>query len=69
MSSFFHTLIDQGFAIVYIKDVLTLADSKPRLLELIEQLDHIERTKNLESALKKSFYIILAVKLLGHEIT
>ena len=45
MSTFFKTLIEQGFALVYIDDILLLCDSKQHMFQLIEQL-HIISTKN-----------------------
>ena len=45
MSTFFKTLIEQGFALVYIDDILLLSDSKEHMFQLIEQL-HIISTKN-----------------------
>ena len=45
MSSFFKTLIEQGFALVYIDDILLLSNSKEHMFQLIEQL-HILSTKN-----------------------
>ena len=38
------------------------------MLNLIEQLHQICQTKNLKIAPEKSFYILLTVKFLGHEI-
>ena len=38
------------------------------MLNLIEQLHQICQTNNLENAPEKSFYILLTVKFLGHEI-
>ena len=68
MSTFFKTLIEQGFALVYIGDILLLSDSKEHMFQLIEQL-HIIITKNsLKLAPEKSFFMLLKVKLLGHEI-
>ena len=68
ISSFFKTLIEQGFALVYIDDILLLSDSKEHMFQLIEQL-HIIRTKNnLKLAPEKSFFMLLKVKILGHEI-
>ena len=59
MSTFFKTLIEQGFALVYIDDILLLSDSK----------EHIFSTKNnLKLAPEKSFFMLLKVKFLGHEI-
>ena len=68
MYSFFQKLIDQGFALVYIDDILLLAHTKPHMLNLIEQLHQICQTNNLKIAPEKSFYFLLTVKLLGHEI-
>ena len=45
MSTFFKTLIEQGFALVYIDDMLLLSDSKEHMFQLLEQL-HIISTKN-----------------------
>ena len=68
MSTFFKTLIEQGFALVYIDDILLLSDSKEHMFQLIEQL-HIISTKNsLKLAPEKSFFMLLKVKFLGHEI-
>ena len=46
MSNFFKTLIEQGFALVYIYDILLLSDSKEHMFQLIEQL-HIISTKTI----------------------
>ena len=64
MSTFFKTLIEQDFALVYIDDILLLSDSKEHMFQLIEQL-HIRSTKNnLKLAPEKSFFMLLKVKLL-----
>ena len=68
MYSFFQKLIDQGFALVYIDDILLLANSKSHMLNLIEQLHQICQINNLKTAPEKSYYILLTVKFLGHEI-
>ena len=65
---FFQKLIDQGFALVYIDDILLLAHTKPHMFNLIEQLRQICQTNILKIAPEKSFYILLTVKFLGHEI-
>ena len=44
MSTVFETLIEQGFALVYIDDTLLLSDSKEHMFQLLEQL-HIISTK------------------------
>ena len=68
MSTFFKTLIEQGFALVYIDDILLLSDSKEHMFQLIEQLHIISTKNNLKLAPEKSFFMLLKVKLLGHEI-
>ena len=44
MSTFFKTLVEQGFALVYIDYTLLLSNSKEHMFQLIEQL-HIISTK------------------------
>ena len=68
MSAFFKTLIEQGFALVYIDDILLLSDSKEHMFQLIEQLHIISTKNNLKLAPEKSFFMLLKVKILGHEI-
>ena len=69
MSTFFRTLIEQGFALVYIDDILLLSDSKEHMFQLIEQLHIISTKNNLKLAPEKSFFfMLLKVKFLGHEI-
>ena len=60
--------IEQGFALVYIDDILLLSDSKEHMFQLIEQLHVISAKNNLKLAPEKSFFILLKVKFLGHEI-
>ena len=67
MSTFFKTLIEQGFALVYIDDILLLSDSKEHMFQLIEQLHIISTKNNLKLAPEKSFFMLLKVKFLGHE--
>ena len=68
VSTFFKTLIEQGFALVYIDDILLLSNSKEHMFQLIEQL-HTVSTKNiLKLAPEKSFFMLLKVEVLGHEI-
>ena len=59
MYSFFQKLIDQGFALVYIDDILLLAHTKTHMLDLIEQLHRICHSNNLKIAPEKSIYILL----------
>ena len=68
MPTFFKTLIEQGFALVYIDDILLLSDSKDHMFQLIEQLHLISTKHNLKLAPEKSFFMLLKVKFLGHEI-
>ena len=68
MSYFFKTLIEQGFALVYIDDILLLSDSKEHMFQLMEQLHIISTKNNLKLAPEKSFFMLLKVKFLGHEI-
>ena len=49
MSTFFKTLIEQDFALVYIDDILLLSDSKEHMFQLIEQL-HIISTKKISTS-------------------
>ena len=68
MSTFVKTLIEQGFALVYIDDILLLSDSKEHMFQLIEQLHIISTKNNLNLASEKSFFMLLKVKFFGHEI-
>ena len=69
MSTFFKTPIEQGFALVYIDDILLLSDSEEHMFQLIEQLHIISAKNNLKLAPEKSFFMLLKVKFLGHEIS
>ena len=66
MSTFFKTFIDQGFALVYIDDILLLPNSRKH--KLIEQLHIFREKNNLKLAPEKSFFLLLKVKFLRHEI-
>ena len=68
MSSFFKTVFEQGFALVYIDDILLLSNSKEHMFQLIEQLHFISTKNNLKLAPDKSFFLLPKVKFLGHEI-
>ena len=65
MSSFFKTPIEQGFALVYIDNILLLSDSEEHMFQ---QLHIISTKNNLKLAPEKSFFMLLKVKFLGHEI-
>ena len=45
MSIFFKTIIEQGFALVYIDDILLLSNSKEHMFQLMEQLHIISTQK------------------------
>ena len=65
MSTFFRTLIEQSFALVYIDDILLLFCS---MFQLIEQLHIISTKNNLKLAPEKSSFMLFKVKFLGREI-
>ena len=68
MSTFFKTIIEQGFALVYIDDNLLLSNSEEHRFQPIEHLHVISTKHNLKLAPEKSFFMLLKVKLLGNEI-
>ena len=68
MSTFFRSLIDKRSAIVYIDDLLLLADGKQEMFELIKELHKIATKENLKLAPEKSLYMLLKVKFLGQEL-
>ena len=68
MSTFFRPLIDKRSALVCIDDILLLADEKQEMFELIKELHKTATKENLKLAPEKSFYLLLKVKFLGHEL-
>ena len=68
MSTFLRSLLDKLSALVYIDDILLLADEKQEMFELIKELHKIASKENLKLAPEKSIYMLLKVKFLGHEI-
>ena len=68
MSTFFRKPIEQGFALVYINNILLSSNSKEHMFQLIEQLHLISTKHNLKLAPEKSFFMLFKVKFLGHEI-
>ena len=68
MSTFFRSLIDKRFALVYIDEIFLLADEKQEMFELIKELHKIATKENPKLAPEKSFYMLLKVQFLGHEI-
>ena len=67
-STFFETLIEQGFALVYIDDILLLSNSKEHMFQLLEELHIISTRNNLKLAPENSFFLLLKIKFLGHEM-
>ena len=55
MSTFFRSLIDKRSALVYIDDVLLLADEKHEMFELIKELHKIVTKKTSNLHLKNHF--------------
>ena len=68
MSTFFRPLIGKRSALVYVDDILLLADEKQEMFELIKELHTIATSENLKLAPEKSFYMLLKVNILRHEI-
>ena len=67
-STFFRSLIDKLSALVYIDDILLLADGKQEMFELIKELHKIATKENPKLAPEKSFFMLPKVKFLGHEL-
>ena len=68
MATFFKTLIEQGFSLVYIDNILLLSDTKEHMFQLMEQLHIISTKNNLKLAPEKFFFMLREVNFLGHEI-
>ena len=68
MSKFCKTLIEQGFALVYIDDILLLSDTKEHMFQLIEQIHIISTKIDLKLAPEKSFFMLLKVKFLDMKL-
>ena len=64
MSLFFRSLIDKRSALVYIDDILLLADERQEMFDLIKELHKIATEENRKLAPEKSFYMLLKVKFL-----
>ena len=67
MSTFSRSLIDKRSALVYIDDILLLADEKQEMLEFNKELHKIVTKENLKLAPENSFYMLLKVNFIGHE--
>ena len=61
-------MINDGSALVYIDDILLMSNSKEHMINLIKMLHEISKKENIKLAPEKSFYMLLTVKYLGHEI-
>ena len=68
MSSFFKTLIQQGFTLVYIHDKLILSDSKEHMFQPFEQLHTISTKHNLKLAPEKSFFCYFKLNFLDMKL-
>ena len=68
-STFFKTLVLVSllFALVFIDATLLLSNSKEHMFQHIEQLHIISTENNLKLAPEKLFFMLLKVKVLGHE--
>ena len=64
MSTFFRSIKDARSALLYIDDILLLADGKPEKFGLIKELQIIAKQENLELAPKKSIHMLLKLKVL-----
>ena len=56
ISTFFKTLIEQGFALVHIDDILLLSNSKKHMFQLKEQLRNNSTNNNLKLAPEKIIF-------------
>ena len=68
ISNFFKTLIEQGFALVYIDHRLPLSNSKEHMFQLIEQVQLISTKDTLILIPENSFFMFFKVKFFGLEI-
>ena len=68
MSTFFRSLIDKRSALVYIDDILLLANEEQEMFELIKELHKIASRENLKLAPGKSFYMLLKVNSLDKKL-
>ena len=73
MSTFFRSLMDKRSSLVYIEYtehlyILLLTDEKQEVFKLNKELHKIASKENLKLAPEKSFYMLLKVKFLGHEM-
>ena len=68
MSTFFKSRIEQGFALVYIDDILLLSDSKEHMFKLIEQLHIISTKNNLKLAPENPFSSFLKSNFLDKKL-
>ena len=68
MSSFFGTLIKQGFTLVYIDDFLLLSKSKEHIFHLIEQLHRIRTKHSLILTPQKTFLGYLKLSFLDMKL-
>ena len=68
MSTFFKTLIEQGFAVVYIDDILLLSDSKEHMFQLIDNYALLVEKTILNWLLKNPFSCLLKLIFLDMKL-
>ena len=68
MSTFFKTLIEQGYALIYIDDILLLSNSKEHMFQPIEQLHIIGTKNNPKLAPENPFSCFLRLKSLDMKL-
>ena len=68
MSSFSKTLIEQGFALVYIDDILLLSDSEEHMFQLIDNYTLLVEKTILNWLLKNPFSCLLKLNFLDMKL-
>ena len=68
MPTFFKILIKQGFALVFIDEILLLSNTREHMFLLIGQLHIISTKNNLQFAPEKPFFMFLKVKFLEYKV-
>ena len=68
MSTFFKEMVNDCSALGYIDDILLMSNSKENMIHLIKTLLEVSKKGSLKLTPEKSFYMLLTVKNLGHEI-
>ena len=68
MILFFKSLKCQGFALLYIHDTLLMSNFKQQILQILKQRHHFASEIDLNLANDESFFLLLIVKKLGHDL-